>query len=414
MPKGTAEAQTTVPPVLPVAEVAESFSNALVPAGAPPLSSAAGQSQRSVHWAPEAPSSVVPGAADSFLAFTQGRESQQGPTATTGLRMGLGSQAAPSIPPGLPAYPQVPQVSAPSVGSPPVLPGAAMGGEVSQQVRSPQGLEQALGIVRAAHQHSLQGDPWWSSRLWMEINAVDRAGGFDEDVRLLLKRNGYDSEAVLSSQQPELSAFAADLDRLRQVTAFSRHPFTQGVSEDARASSQLPADLKRAAPEIYRSLRSTANSVRDWLSQNYEGSKRSPQWQDLWNAALVADYKIDAAAVRGEQAEEEVLRQDDTVEIALRRLAAYVFAHWTGDYEAANHMLAQRAPGSAADIAPAWMIMEASAHSKGDCQRTERAKNLKRYASGEGKGKGGKGGKKGGKGCGAQGGGQGPPGHPRE
>ena len=411
--EGSAEAQAAVPPVLPIAEVPEAFSNALVPAGAPPLPSAAGQSQGSVHWAPEAPSSVVPGAADSFLAFTQGRDSQQGPMSTTGLRMGLGAQAAPSIPPGLPAHPQVPQVSAPSVGSPPVLPGAAIGGDGSQQVRSPQGLEQALGIVRAAHQHSLQGDPWWASRLWMEINAVDRAGGFDEDVRLLLKRNGYSSEAVLSSQQPDLSSFAADLDRLRQVSAFSRNPFTQGVSDDARATSQLPADLKRAAPEIYRSLRSTATSVRDWLNQNYDGSKRSPQWQDLWNAALVADYKIDAAAMRGEQAKEEILRQDDTIEISLRRLAAYIFAHRTGDYEAANHMLAQRAPGSAADIAPAWMITDASTHSKAEFQRTERVKNLKKYAGGDGKGKGGKGGKKGGKGGGAQGGGQGPPGQPQ-
>ena len=55
-------------------------------------------------------------------------------------------------------------------------------------------------------------------------------------------------------------------------------------------------------------IRTTAVSVRDWLSQNFDGNKKSPQWQDLWNAALVADYRIDAAAARGEAAREGLLR----------------------------------------------------------------------------------------------------------
>ena len=46
--------------------------------------------------------------------------------------------------------------------------------------------------------------------------------------------------------------------------------------------NQLAPHSKRAAREIYKSLRSAgATSVRDWLGQNFEGSRRSTEWTDL-------------------------------------------------------------------------------------------------------------------------------------
>ena len=65
------------------------------------------------------------------------------------------------------------------------------------------------------------------------------------------------------------------------------------AGDSARWNTQLPPDLKRAAPELYRSLRAQwAASVRDWLSLNFVGSKLSAQWTDLWTAAVAVDYRL--------------------------------------------------------------------------------------------------------------------------
>eukprot|EP00969_Alexandrium_andersonii_P094343 4168106-Alexandrium_andersonii.AAC.1 len=69
---------------------------------------------------------------------------------------------------------------------------------------------------------------------------------------------------------------------------------------------------------------------------------------------------------------EEVLNSDDLVEMHLRRLSAYVYGQRTGDWSGATFMLAVKAPGSSADIAPSWLVADATAHSKAEYQRHER------------------------------------------
>ena len=62
-----------------------------------------------------------------------------------------------------------------------------------------------------------------------------------------------------------------------------------------------------------------AASVRDWLSQNYKGSRGSSQWVDLRNIATQADFELSGADMA------ETLRRlstSDALEIGLRRLAA--------------------------------------------------------------------------------------------
>ena len=52
-------------------------------------------------------------------------------------------------------------------------------------------------------------------------------------------------------------------------------------------------------------------------------------------------------------------------------------------------MLAVKAPGSEVDIAPSWMVSEATTYSKGEYQRSERVKSLnKQKEKGDRKGKG--------------------------
>ena len=67
-----------------------------------------------------------------------------------------------------------------------------------------------------------------------------------------------------------------------------------------------------------------------------------------------------------------LLATDDSIEILLRALAAFIHHRRTGDFEASNHMLAIRAPGTMVDIAPTWLVTDASVHSKLEYQRRDR------------------------------------------
>ena len=88
--------------------------------------------------------------------------------------------------------------------------------------------------------------------------------------------------------------------------------------------------LKRAAPEIYRSFRAAGSSgVRDWFNSQYgHTSKSSPQWIELWNIATQADFELTGL---DEQRTLEKLASSDSLEIGLRRLAAFVYEQKTHD-----------------------------------------------------------------------------------
>ena len=66
----------------------------------------------------------------------------------------------------------------------------------------------------------------------------------------------------------------------------------------------------------------------------------------------------------------------------------------TGDADAANHMLAVRAPGGDIDIAPSWLVSSGTVHSKAEYQRKERSggarsSGFRKKAEGKAKAKGG-------------------------
>jgi len=83
-----------------------------------------------------------------------------------------------------------------------------------------------------------------------------------------------------------------------------------------------------------------------------------------------------------------LLATSDLLEIGMRRLASYVFEKRTGDARGASHMLALAAPGSATDIAPTWLVSEATLHSKSEHQRDERVYSAQRRGQGRGRGQG--------------------------
>ena len=92
------------------------------------------------------------------------------------------------------------------------------------------------------------------------------------------------------------------------------------------------------------------------------------------------DFKIARCQTQDELM--RLLATDDSIETLLRALAAFIHHRRTGDFEASNHMLAIRAPGTMVDIAPTWLVTEASVHSKLEYMRRDRC-----HAGGKASGK---------------------------
>lgn len=97
-------------------------------------------------------------------------------------------------------------------------------------------------------------------------------------------------------------------------------------------------------------------------------------YQDLFSAATIVDYEV--AGCRTEDSFMHKLASSDTLEINLRKLGAFVYLRRTQDKAGANRMLGIRAPGSQTDIAPRWMVDDASAFSKVEYQRLEKVQGL--------------------------------------
>ena len=160
----------------------------------------------------------------------------------------------------------------------------------------------------------------------------------------------------------------------------------------------LRRGMRRAAPEIYMNLRNQgSDTVREWLSQSYVGSRaQNPEWTSLWALAVQIDYELgevkDAAQLLN------LLGTSDTLEISLRHLSAFIYEKRTSDRAGAAHMRAITAPGSLVDIGPGWLVDSATTHSKTEHKRDELVRgDVRARRKGE---KGGGKGKKGGDGKG--------------
>ncbi len=82
------------------------------------------------------------------------------------------------------------------------------------------------------------------------------------------------------------------------------------------------------------------------------------------------------------------LASDDGIEIKMRRLAALVHLKRSGDMVSATRMLAIKPPGTAVDLAPTWLVEDATAYSKAEYQRSQRVKGGRGRGGRKGKGKG--------------------------
>ncbi len=243
-------------------------------------------------------------------------------------------------------------------------------------------------------------DAHWASRFWSWA-ASSLSATLISELQALLAGHGYIGDATIS---PPKDTFKKDLEAFRDTGAplhgaGGAIPWAPAAMAAMQAPQQgvawqhsLPPDMKRGAPEIYRSLRSAgSSSTRDWLNLNFKGSRQSDQWINLWNVATNVDYLLGRCASPAE--EMRLLATNDFIEMGMRRLAAYMYEGRSKDTTGARRMLAVQAPGANIDIAPEWMVTDATTYSKTEHQRDERVAAAARRGAGRGEGRGRDGGR---------------------
>ena len=249
--------------------------------------------------------------------------------------------------------------------------------------------------------------PNWPCIFWAGVTREQEGYGLEADMIRLLQGHGWIGISTTTAPRfdrlkRELSSFAASGGPSHGTGAQLAAGLDVGQRfENPEALNyhlKLPADLQKAGPEIYRSIRAEGYaSVRAWINDMFPLDRRSaPEYREFFTSATQIDFAT--ANCQSEQALIQLLATSDSTEIELRKMASYVYQRRTGDRVGANRMLAVRPPGAMSDVAPTWLVDEASVHSKVEWQRTQRSGGGGGRGDGGGKGGGGKGG--GGKGDG--------------
>lgn len=229
----------------------------------------------------------------------------------------------------------------------------------------------------------------WPSLFWQSVKNEKDLYGLDDAVKRVLEAHGYLGDASNGpSRVEELKTALGQLEVAGGPPHGAGGSILRGDGPPGLASDpeqmawhlRLPSDLQRAAPELYRNIRSEGSaSVRQWVNEQHPTleQKQGTSYQDLFIAATIIDYEV--ASCRTEAALMHRLASSDTLEIQLRKLGAFIYLRRTKDKTGANRMLGIRAPGTNTDIAPKWMVDDANTFSKVEFQRQERGHKAQRY-----------------------------------
>ena len=231
--------------------------------------------------------------------------------------------------------------------------------------------------------------PAWASLFWQSVKNESDLYGLDETVKKLLECHGYFGHGTTGP--PRTDDLKKGLQEIQSLGVPAHGAVLQsagtlgqtGDPEHLQWHLRPPADLQRAAPELYRNIRAEGvASVRQWVNEQHPTleQKQSPTYQDLFTTATIIDYEL--ADCRSESSIMHKLATSDMLEIQLRKLGSFVYLRRTKDRAGAQRMLGVRAPGANADIAPKWMLDDANAFSKVEFQRVERGNKQNRSEGG--------------------------------
>ncbi|CAK0823433.1 unnamed protein product [Prorocentrum cordatum] len=195
----------------------------------------------------------------------------------------------------------------------PLVPAAAPGAGAGAVPEHCPGAQNALAVSQARQIKELLTVP-------ADVRAIEASGQFQGEIERALTGSGHAGPTTAAPREAEL---IGALDRLSSQAALTvgSGRWAQGASPDLSASrggseetrwgSSLPADLQRAAPEIYWMMRGEGSSgARDWIAQRCRGSRSNPvQWVDLWTLSTITDFRLNDCA--GDVEIMQVLAVDD-------------------------------------------------------------------------------------------------------
>ena len=248
---------------------------------------------------------------------------------------------------------------------------------------------------------------------WKAVNHQQATYGLREEIASLLQGHGFIGESSISA--PRVEALKKELGSFETQGGPSHGSATALLDQVSNTGAytgpeqmtwrlKLPGDMQRAAPEVYRNIRAEGvASLRAWVLDMFPVGMRdnNPMFQEMFSSATQADF--DLAECKTEFALLQRLATSDNLEITMRKFAAFIYQKRSRDRSGAQHMLGVRAPGSATDVGPDWLIQSATVHSKLENQRSQCANTQSKGAPKGGKDpKGGKTGNPKGKGRGGK------------
>ncbi len=264
------------------------------------------------------------------------------------------------------------------------------------------GSAQAKFVLNLLQQHESQRtlNPYWGAGFWKDVHAFSISTPFTADLARLLSTHGYFGEGSISPPRDQLKGELTNFSQMgvpmhgasAAAVTPQQAPGFGDMMAQGRWQHQLPPDLKRAAPEIYRNLRSQGvASAREWVDRNYTGNRTGPEWVDTWHSASEIDFVL--GPLRSDAEIYHTLAVSDGLEMKLRKLSAFLYENRTGDRAGAAHMLAVAVPGHQTDLAPTWMVTDVTDHSKREHQRVQRVAAERRgfRGRGDGRARGGRG-----------------------
>ena len=256
-------------------------------------------------------------------------------------------------------------------------------------------------------------DGAWAADFWSEVAAISARQALSPDLERVLVAHGYygPGTAVVprDTLRTELRSFAETGGPTHGAGIAPSERPRQAAAAETRWEHKLDPSVKRAAPEIYRNMRSQGvSNCREWVDRNFRGDKTGAAWVDLWNLATEVDFVI--GPLTSDEMIFGTLSNSDGLEIKMRRLASKLYEDRTGDTTGAMKMLAVAPPGMQVDLAPSWLVDEVTTHSRNEHQRAERVAASKRggkgsvgTGDGDGRGRGRGRGRKGGDETGGEG-----------
>lgn len=272
---------------------------------------------------------------------------QAGPISQIAARMGAETRVAPAAAAGVEAGPEI--------------------HTIDEEDMAPTALAARRTRVNLTALAAVAGtDPRWAQRFWRWCSGEHSGGRLTPEVLSVLRAYGY--LAPQTRPAPGASELATSLQALESSVMAPPPSLLAGENEYNRWSAALPANFRTAARDIGRNIRSSgALSIRQWIQGN-----QSQSWLDLSQTPRQPITPWPTRRRMRSASRSWGRRTSLSWASAISPRLTMRSARW--GYSGAQRIRAIAALGSEIDLAPEWLVAEATTFSKAQYQRAERDK----------------------------------------